>query len=245
MEKSLQEQNVGDKSKLFFKIKYFKEPKYILDSRSLDLFFLHVFFISNLIRKKRKKNIDKISDCKKKNKLTKYFVFLLFFQANKAVINNIYYVPENLVVYLAAYQLQATLGDFDSPNIKDLLSEYAKDSQNFHHFVSLYSFFSFHFVCKMYLFCLSASSLRLYIPSEYLRTTAPSHWIKRLTEAHKQLAGMRSDDAKWCYMAIARQMPCFGATFFEVLQGKTLAALGITEYGVLVYEVLHSSLWRE
>lgn len=88
-------------------------------------------------------------------------------------------------------------------------------------------------------FFLSSSSLRLYLPSEYLRTTAPSHWVKRLTEAHKQLAGMRTDDAKWCYLVIARQMPCCGATFFEVLQGKTLATLGITEYGVLVYEVHH------
>jgi hypothetical protein len=42
MEKSLKEQNIVNKSKLLFKIKYFKEPKYWLDSRSIDLFYLQV-----------------------------------------------------------------------------------------------------------------------------------------------------------------------------------------------------------
>jgi len=58
---------------LLFKVKYFKPPRWHLDTRSLDLFYK---------------------------------------QIKIGILSSQYFVPENIVVYLAAYELQIKYGDF-------------------------------------------------------------------------------------------------------------------------------------
>jgi Ran GTPase-activating protein (RanGAP) involved in mRNA processing and transport len=81
-----------------------------------------------------------------------------------------------------------------------------------------------------------AESLKNYLPKDYLRSTPHHQWAKRISDLYKQLTGILQEDAKWCYLMITRQLPCFGTTYFEVTQGKASIILGINEFGIFFHE---------